>query len=141
MNVSISPSLLEKNPLVFNSLKSIFELTKKQLDCFLTLRLKKKPGSCIKNLVGNTNSERSIIQKHLKVLREKGLVIRDSVSLTEFNKRCEDYNIDNKINTNKGYLYIYSAISDEDILGKINGILEEWKKTLENFLIENQIES
>ena len=85
MNVSINPSLLEleENPLVFNSLKSIFELTKKQLDCFLTLRLKKSPGSCIKNLVDNTKSERSIIQKHLKVLREKGLVIRDSVSLTE----------------------------------------------------------
>lgn len=139
MNVSISPSLLEleENSIVFNSLKAIFELTKKQLDCFLTLRLKKKPGSCIKNLVDNTNSERSIIQKHLKVLREKGLVIRDSVSLTEFNKRCEDYNIDNKINTNKGYLYIYSAIPDEDILDKINGILKEWKKNLENFLIEN----
>ena len=139
MNVSISPSLLEleENSLVFNSIRAIFELTKKQLDCFLTLRLKKRPGSCIKNLVDNTKSERSIIQKHLKVLREKGLVIRDSVSLTEFNKRCEDYHIDNKISTNKGYLYIYSAISDEDILDKINGILKEWKKTLENFLIEN----
>jgi len=139
MNVSISPSLLEleENSLVFNSLKAIFELTNKQLDCFLTLRLKKKTGSCIKNLVDNTKSERSIIQKHLKVLLERGLVIRDSVSLTEFNKRCEDYNIDNKMNTNKGYLYIYSAISDEDILDKINGKLEEWKKNLENFLIEN----
>ncbi len=139
MNVSISPSLLEleENSLVFNSLKAIFELTNKQLDCFLTLRLKKKTGSCIKNLVDNTKSERSIIQKHLKVLLERGLVIRDSVSLTEFNKRCEDYNIDNKMNTNKGYLYIYSAISDEDILDKINGILKEWKKNLENFLIEN----
>lgn len=139
MNVSISPSLLEleENSLVFNSLKAIFELTNKQLDCFLTLRLKKKTGSCIKNLVDNTKSERSIIQKHLKVLLERGLVIRDSVSLTEFNKRCEDYNIENKMNTNKGYLYIYSAISDEDILDKINGKLEEWKKNLENFLIEN----
>lgn len=138
MNVSISPSLLEleENSLVFNSLKAIFELTNKQLDCFLTLRLKKKTGSCIKNLVDNTKSERSIIQKHLKVLLERGLVIRDSVSLTEFNKRCEDYNIDNKMNTNKGYLYIYSAISDEDILDKINVKLEEWKKNLENFLIE-----
>lgn len=139
MNVSISPSLLEleENSLVFNSLKAIFELTNKQLDCFLTLRLKKKTGSCIKNLVDNTKSERSIIQKHLKVLLERGLVIRDSVSLTEFNKRCEDYNIDNKMNTNKGYLYIYSAISDEDILDIINGKLEEWKKNLENFLIDN----
>ena len=139
MNVSISPSLLEleEKPLVFNSLKAIFELTNKQLDCFLTLRLKKKTGSCIKNLVDNTKSERSIIQKHLKVLLERGLVIRDSVSLTEFNKRCEDYNIDNKMNTNKGYLYIYSAISDEDILDKINGKLEEWKKNLDNFLIDN----
>ncbi len=138
MNVSISPSLyeLEENSLVFNSLKSIFELTKKQLDCFLTLRLKKKPGSCIKILVDNTNSERSIIQKYLKVLLEKGLVIRDSVSLTEFNKRCEEYKLDNKISTNKGYLYIYSTISDEDLLKKINITLEKWKKNLKKFLID-----
>ena len=139
MNVSISPSLLEleKNPLVFNSLKAIFELTNKQLDCFLTLRLKKKTGSCIKNLVDNTKSERSIIQKHLKVLLERGLVIRDSVSLTEFHKRCEDYHIDNKISTNKGYLYIYSAISDKELLKKINEILENWKNILKIFLIKN----
>ncbi len=139
MNVSISRSLVEveENPLVFNTLKAIFDLTKKQLNCFLTLRLKQKSGSCIKNLVDNTNSERSIIQKHLKVLLEKELVIRESVSLTEFNKRCVEHNIDNKINTNKGYLYIYSAISDKELFEKINKILEKWKKILNIFLTEN----
>ncbi|QEE16240.1 hypothetical protein DSAG12_02070 [Promethearchaeum syntrophicum] len=136
MNVSINPSLLEleENPLVFNTLKAIFELTNKQVDCFLALRLKKKTGSCIKNLVENTNSERSIIQKHLKVLLEKGLVIRESVSLTEFNIRCQEHDIDNQIKTNKGYLYIYSSISNEELLKKINGTLEEWKNLLKNYL-------
>jgi len=136
MNVSINPSLLEldENPLVFNTLKAIFELTNKQVDCFLTLRLKKQTGSCIKNLVDNTNSERSIIQKHLKVLLEKGLVIRESVSLTEFNVRCQEHDIDNQIKTNKGYLYIYSSISNEELLNKINETLEDWKNILKDFL-------
>ena len=139
MNVSINPSLLEleENPLVFNTLKAIFELTNKQVDCFLTLRLKKETGSCIKNLVDNTNSERSIIQKHLKVLLEKGLVIRESVSLSEFNIRCQEHDIENQIKTNKGYLYIYASISDEELLIKINETLERWKNILKGFLISN----
>jgi predicted transcriptional regulator len=139
MNVSISPSLLEfeENPLVFSTLKAIFELTNKQLNCFLTLRIKKKTGSCIKNLVENTNSERSIIQKHLKVLLEKGLVIRESVSLSEFNIRCKEHDIDNQIKTNKGYLFIYASISDEELLEKINEKLEDWKNILKDFLNKN----
>jgi len=139
MNVSINPTLVEfeEKSLVFSTIKAIFELTNKQLDCFLTLRLKKKTGSCIKNLVDNTNSERSIIQKHLKVLLEKGLVIRKPVSLSEFNIRCQEHDIDNKIKTNKGYLFIYASISDEELLEKINKTLEKWKKILKVFLIKN----
>jgi len=139
MNVSISSSLLEieENPLVFSTLKAIFELTNKQLNCFLILRIKKKTGSCIKNLVDNTNSERSIIQKHLKVLLEKGLVVRESVSLSEFNIRCQENDIDNKIKTNKGYLFIYASISDEELLAKIKETLEEWKNILKGFLIKS----
>ena len=138
MNVSVNPSLLEleENPLVSSTLKAIFDLTNKQLDCFLTLRIKKNTGSCIKNLVENTNSERSIIQKHLKVLLEKGLVIRESVSLSEFNIRCQENDIDNKIKTNKGYLFIYASISDEELLTKINETLAEWKSILKGFLIK-----
>ena len=139
MNVSVNPSLLEleENPLVSSTLKAIFDLTNKQLDCFLTLRIKKNTGSCIKNLVENTNSERSIIQKHLKVLLEKGLVIRESVSLSEFNIRCQENDIDNKIKTNKGYLFIYASISDEELLAKINETLKEWKNILKGFLIKS----
>ena len=139
MNSSISPSLIEieENPLVFSTLKAIFELTNKQLNCFLTLRIKKETGSCIKNLVDNINSERSIIQKHLKVLLEKGLVIRESVSLSEFNIRCQEHDIDNQIKTNKGYLYIYASISDEELLEKINETLERWRNILKGFLISN----
>ncbi|MHA1473710.1 MAG: hypothetical protein ACTSQ5_00845 [Promethearchaeota archaeon] len=139
MNVSINQSLIEfeENPLVFSTLKAIFELTNKQLDCFLTLRIKKNAGSCIKNLVDNTNSERSIIQKHLKVLLEKGLVKRESVSLSEFNIRCQEHDIENQIKTNKGYLYIYASISDEELLGKIYKTLEDWKNILKVYLSNN----
>jgi len=139
MNVSINQSLVEfeENPLVFSTLKAIFELTNKQLDCFLTLRIKKNAGSCIKNLVDSTNSERSIIQKHLKVLLEKGLVIRESVSLSEFNIRCQKHDIENQIKTNKGYLYIYASISDEELLAKIYKTLEDWKNILKAYLSNN----
>ena len=139
MNVSINQSLVEfeENPLVFSTLKAIFELTNKQLDCFLTLRIKKNAGSCIKNLVDNTNSERSIIQKHLKVLLEKGLVVRESVSLSEFNMRCQEHHIENQIKTNKGYLYIYASISDEELLTKIYKTLEDWKNILKVYLSKN----
>jgi len=73
----------------------------------------------------------------LKVLLEKGLVIRESVSLSEFNIRCQEHDIDNQIKTNKGYLYIYASISDGELLEKINETLKRWKNILKDFLISN----
>jgi len=136
---SIIPSLVDfdDNSEIYHILRAVFSVSKKQLECFLQLRLKKKTGSCIKNLFEEEKYDRSIIQKHLKVLCEKGLANRESVSLSEFQKRCEEYDLDNRTRTNKGYLYIYSSISDEELLDKIDKTLRNWKKFIKIYLKGN----
>ena len=139
MDELITPSLLnlDSDSNIYHILRSVFSLSKKQLECFLQLRLKRKTGACIKNLFKEEKYDRSIIQKHLKVLCEKGLANRESVSLSEFQKRCEEYDLDNRTRTNKGYLYIYSAISDKELVDKIDNILNNWKKKIKLFLNKN----
>ncbi|MHA1561863.1 MAG: hypothetical protein ACTSPA_07015 [Promethearchaeota archaeon] len=57
--------------------------------------------------------------------------------MSEFNIRCQEHDIENQIKTNKGYLYIYASISDEELLGKIYKTLEDWKNILKVYLSNN----
>ncbi|MHA1610900.1 MAG: hypothetical protein ACTSVZ_13415 [Promethearchaeota archaeon] len=119
-------------------IKSLFGLTKSQTACFLRLRAMGEDGTCVQNLVAQSSSERSVEQKKLKQLLTQGLVTREQLSLTEFEGRCSrnDRN-DLSPGTTKGYLFIYSAISDKDLLDKITKIMEDWQNFMAN-LIKHQ---
>jgi predicted transcriptional regulator len=110
-------------------IKSLFGLTNSQVACFLKLRAIGEGGTCVQNLVAQTSSERSVEQKKLKRLLSQGLVTRQQLSLAEFEDRCSHNKRDDlSPGTNKGYLYIYSAISNQALLDKITILLEDWHR-------------
>lgn len=119
-------------------IKSLFGLTKSQVACFLKLRSMGTEGTCVQNLVTQTSSERSVEQKKLKHLLNRGLVTREQLKLAAFEKRCSQNQRDDlSPGTTKGYLFIYSAISDQALLEKITGIMDGWQEFLKN-LIQQQ---
>jgi predicted transcriptional regulator len=115
-------------------IKSVFNLSKKQLDCFMKILEMNNEGTCIVKLVENMNSERSIIQKYLKILMEKGLVERKAITLSEFKILCDcNGNDELKPTTNKGYLYIYAPISNDSLQSKISDIFKTWDNVVQEF--------
>ncbi|MHA1717981.1 MAG: hypothetical protein ACTSXK_00475 [Promethearchaeota archaeon] len=123
-------------PLKFNQiLKSVFLITKKQCEIYNLIRTTKNRGTCINNLVHSLNSERSIIQKQLKILLNKELITRKSVSLSQFQDICRINNLSKLMpKCNKGYLYLYYPISNEDLTEKIGQKLASWQSTLNKIL-------
>ncbi len=117
-------------------IRSVFRLTKKEAECFLKLRRYGPEGTCVQNLVIQTESERSVEQKKLKKLLHLQLVTREALSLTDFQNRCSENNRNDLIpNTKKGYLYIYRVIPDSELIAKIKDITNQWLKNINNFLL------
>jgi predicted transcriptional regulator len=117
-------------------IRSVFNLTPKQMATFLEIRQCTGNGTCISNIVMGMDSERSIIQKYLKVLFDKGLITRQSVTLSEFQERCKINNrLDMAPNTTKGYLFLYSPISDTDLLKKMQKITKQWINEAKEFCL------
>ncbi|UYP48214.1 hypothetical protein NEF87_004499 [Candidatus Lokiarchaeum ossiferum] len=132
--MTVSSILPDKSILVGNIIRHVFNLSKKQLECFMNIVEMENSGTCILNLVDVMDSERSIIQKNLKVLMKKGLVERKSVTLTEFKERCTLNNREDiSPKTNKGYLYIYSPLSSKELTSKIESILSRWNTTISEY--------
>ena len=116
-------------------LRSLFDLTKKQIECYLMMRKNQDPNICVNHLVGLMESERSIIQKHMKVLFNKGLISRESVTLTKYNELCSSQKRkDSERQSNRGYLFMYNSISNEELQEKIIAKLETWKISCQEFL-------
>jgi len=110
-----------------------FDLTKKQTECFMKIREMEASGTCITNLTDTLESERSIVQKQLKVLLQKGLIHRKAVTLTEFREKClANVRDDLMPTTNKGYLYMYSTLSDAELKKKMASRYAEWIKIMES---------
>lgn len=132
--MTISNIAPDSSILVGNIVRHVFDLSKKQLECFMNIFEMENSGTCIVNLVDIMDSERSIIQKNLKVLMKKGLVERKSVTLAEFKERCTLNNREDiKPKTNKGYLYIYSPISSKQLTSKIEFTLSGWNATVSEY--------
>ena len=118
-------------------IKSLFGLTKSQVACFIQLRSIGKEGTCVQNLVAQTSSERSVEQKKLKRLLDHGLVTREQLKLAAFEKRCSKKNRDDlSPGTTKGYLFIYTAISDQQLLNKLTLVMEDWQQFMVNLIKE-----
>ena len=115
-------------------LRALFDLTKKQIECYLIIRKCLLPSICVNRLVGLMTSERSIIQKHMKVLFNKGLITRESVTLNEYSELCASQNRkDSNRQSNRGYLFVYNSISNEELQEKVYLKMDEWKESLLNY--------
>lgn len=116
-------------------LQAVFQISNKQLDCFFQIRNLSQSRTCILNLVQKLRSERSLVQKQIKTLLDRGLIIRDAVSLSEFKAHCiESGQTDLEPKSNKGYLYLYSALPDSVLLQKIKTSLNGWANFIETYL-------
>ncbi len=119
---------------IVDILRKSLDLSKKQLECYLNILELQGKGICILKLTHHMSSERSIIQKNLKILMDKKLIYRKSVTLTEFRKLCVDMNQNEFMpKSNKGYLYIYYPIEIQDLQKCIEEILENWKNQINIF--------
>ncbi len=116
-------------------IRSVFGLTKKQMLVFNQIRECANRETCVVNLVQMMNSERSIIQKYLKVLMKKQLIFRRSVTLNEFTERCRlNQREDIAPSTSKGYLYLYTPLPDEKIVERMREITTDWIQKMDKYL-------
>jgi len=112
-------------------LRALFDLTKKQVECYLIIRKCQDPSICVNHLVGLMSSERSIIQKHMKILFEKGLIKRESKTLNEYSELCASQNRkESERQNNRGYLYVYNSISNQELQDKIDMKMDTWKQSI-----------
>lgn len=116
-------------------LRSIFSLTNSQVECFEKIRQLGQEGTCVQNLAIQSESERSVEQKKLKILLKKGLIVREALSLSDFQHRCSLKDRDDLApGTKKGYLYIYRTITDEELLEKLNQTTQKWASFMQSHL-------
>jgi predicted transcriptional regulator len=112
-------------------LRALFDLTKKQIECYLIIRKCQDPSICVNHLVGLMVSERSIIQKHMKVLFNKGLITRESVTLNKYSELCASQNRKQSLRqNNRGYLFVYNSISNQELQDKIDMKMDTWKQSI-----------
>jgi predicted transcriptional regulator len=116
-------------------LSQIFQLTPKQIDVFWNLREKGIEGCCIVNLTIIMKKERSLLQKQLSNLIKKGLIHRSTLTLGEFNERCKKLQMGTLEKPHdKGYMYLYQPISDQEIYELAIKTITNWKNILQQSL-------
>ncbi|MHA1776340.1 MAG: hypothetical protein DRO88_02335 [Promethearchaeia archaeon] len=117
-------------------LRSVFHLTKKDVECFMKLRKFGSDGTCVQNLTNQTNTDRSVEQKKLNKLRELGLVTRVQLTLSQFQDRCSQNQREELApSTKKGYLYVYRTIPDSELYEKIQNTTTDWLKILRDIFL------
>ena len=127
-------SLIKMRKRFTKIIRAVFGLTKKQMQVFNQMRECANRETCVMNIVHLMESERSIIQKYLKILMKKKLISRRSVTLSEFTERCQKNNREDIIpSTNKGYLYLYTPISDEELFDRIKQKTKNWIKEVKSY--------
>lgn len=132
--VQIDMSISKQRKRFKRILQAAFGLTKKQIHVFNQIRDCANRETCVINLVQMMNSERSIIQKYLKVLMKKKLITRRSVTLSEFTERCQKNDREDIVpSTNKGYLYLYTPIPDDQLIQRIREITNGWIDEVETY--------
>ena len=114
-------------------LGSLYGLNESQI--LLFSKILKYPNICIHFLEFMTELKNNAIQKNLKVLLDKGLIERKSVSLAEFKARCMNqetrgFRLPVDIKNDRGYLYLYK-------IKPISALYEQFKQRLK--YIESQL--
>lgn len=132
-DLNVDQNIGEENEILKPILRSIFQLTNKQTELFQQLyEFGKDSMCCMNNLMLKFSSDRSVIQKYLNILLGKGLISRVSKTLNEYQQMCADKDIElgTESPPNKGYLYVYTPVSKEEILSRADYIYNAWKNVL-----------
>jgi predicted transcriptional regulator len=131
--------LLERDrqrKIAFEIIEKIFQLNKKQIELFELLFFSTQSDLCIPFLVNQTKIERSNIQRQLAILLKKGLIVRKPITIADYNNRCVQLLQPEAQNPgSKGYLYLYSAVSNKELMDLIKTQFSEWQKALESFFL------
>ncbi len=96
-------------------IKCSLGLTKTEVEIFLYLLKKKSENFMAKDIKKSLNYEISIIQRFLKKLYEKEILIRKQINLEK-----------------GGYFYIYSINEKKQIKEVIMKIIKNWVENIEN---------
>jgi hypothetical protein len=117
-------------------LGSLYGLNESQI--LLFSKILRYPSICIHYLEFMTDLKNNAIQKNLKVLLDKGLIMRDSVSLAEFKDRCMKaqpgrLRIPIDIKNERGYLFLYRAKPIEQLLSQFQEKLIDIETQIEEF--------
>ena len=127
-----------------NILQSVFEITPLQYQFYQKLQAlyfemqNNLDGICIQMITTTLPIERSIAQKILKSLMEKGLIERRSITLADFNTYCARFAQTQLIKKNdKGCLFLYKPLSKNDFLEKAKAILQNWSQKIDQFFQPN----
>ena len=124
---------------------SIFNLSKREFAIFRTLRELANVDICVKYLTIQAEKDRSVVQRALKNLLENDLIIPKEVSLSEFKNSCaqnpqlfakltEEERAKIIPKTSRGYLKLYRAIDDDQLMELIGQRLEQWKYSIVQYL-------
>jgi predicted transcriptional regulator len=127
-----------------NILQSVFEITPLQYQFYQKLQAlysgmqNNLDGICIQMITTTFPIERSVAQKILKILMEKGLIERHSITLADFNTCCAQFAQTQLIKKNdKGCLFLYKPLSKNDSLEKAKAILQNWSQKIDQFFKTN----
>ena len=114
-------------------IRALFGLTKKQAECFKKIYNISKAGVCISYLGEHMGDvDRSVVQKQVKVLFDKGLINRKQVTLAEFREICERDKNQHSSSTDRGYLYLYEPLSKSELIKKANAKMDSWRSLLDS---------
>lgn len=93
-----------------------FELNKTEYDLFMFL-LSSKENLCVSSISKLLKKDRTTIQKAVKKLLQKELVLKHQVNLE-----------------NGGYVYVYNIRDKQLIRNKLLNIVESWYKQVVNYV-------
>ncbi len=117
-------------------MRALFGLTKKQAECFKKINAITKPGICISSIGERMGDvDRSVVQKQVKVLFDKKLILRKQVTLAEFRDICKQRDSPYAAKTDRGYLYLYEPLTKAELLEKATEKMGSWSEILQREIL------
>ena len=98
-----------------------FGLKNSEIDAYFSLI---RAPKTVENIAADINRDRSTVQRVLKKLHEKGLVIRETCHIDR-----------------GGYYFTYKAVSTKEVRNQIMTQLDEWYQTTRKFLLSSWSDS
>lgn len=119
--------------------QKLFDVSAKQWEFYCKFREARIEGACVSYIKTKieTNKDRSLLQRNLQALLKSQLVIRRKMTLAEYQSECKEMiNMNLETTYDRGSLYFYIPLSDEELMELAKHKLKEWETILSQFLEE-----